>query len=138
MFATVAGGTDSGRLDATVAAPGPHDFAVRELSVSSGEDHLTLAAAIASRAQRVVTIMIRPSAGQDGRKVVPIYGIVKSYFGKIVGQASRMRLADGHVCFALRADLGEANRQVGLGPIPVASTCSEIRALCGAVHTGKP
>jgi len=84
LFATVAGGTDSGRLDATVAAPGPHDFAVRELSVSSGEDHLTLAAAIASRAQRVVTIMIRPSAGQDGRKIVPICGIVKSYFGKIV------------------------------------------------------
>ena len=29
MIVTVAGPTQAGRIDATVAAPGPHDFAVR-------------------------------------------------------------------------------------------------------------
>jgi hypothetical protein len=49
-------------MDARIAAPGPHDFAVRA-AFSSGEDHLTPQRPIASHAQRIVTIAKRPSGG---------------------------------------------------------------------------
>jgi hypothetical protein len=87
FLAPVAGGTYRQR-SARVAAPGPHDFAVR-CQRFVGCKHLTFAASIASRAQRVVTTMIRPSAGQDGDNIVLICVIVKCHFGKLVWRAKR-------------------------------------------------
>src|SRR6266516_2641088 len=54
------------RLSASVAAPGPHDFAVR-LGVFVRREKLVpdAKASTASRAPRVVTIMIRPSCGHE-------------------------------------------------------------------------
>src|SRR5262245_29899516 len=54
-------------IDARVAAPGPHDFAVRCASVSPGEGSPSPAAAIASRAQRYVTIAHTPLLRGAGR-----------------------------------------------------------------------
>ena len=51
FFATVAKPAQAGRIDATVAAPGPHDFAVRR-RVSPGAKRLTRQASIATRATR--------------------------------------------------------------------------------------
>src|SRR5205823_1163204 len=47
-------------LSASIAAPGPHDFAVRSRTI-----RLWTAASIASRAPRVVTMAIRPSGGHE-------------------------------------------------------------------------
>jgi hypothetical protein len=49
------------RVDASIAASGPHDFIVRLTACSSG----TPQASIASRAQRIVTIAKRPSIGRE-------------------------------------------------------------------------
>src|ERR1700733_15086962 len=49
------------RVDASIAASGPHDFIVRLTARSSGAPQ----ASIASRAQRVVTIAKRPSIGRE-------------------------------------------------------------------------
>src|SRR5215207_4759579 len=55
------------------AAPEPHDLTVR-----SGYIRLWTAASIASRAQRVVTMAIRPSGGHEtGILIILIYRIVK-------------------------------------------------------------
>ena len=67
----------SRKIDATVAAPGPHDFAVRRLRSRPAVNCLTLAASIASRAQRFVTIAIRPLVGAGCPEILPICGIVK-------------------------------------------------------------
>jgi hypothetical protein len=68
------------KLDATVAAPGPHDFCRTRPAISSGERiHLTPAASIASPALRSVTIAKRPSGGHGTRwKIILIFIIVKS------------------------------------------------------------
>ena len=50
----------SKELSASIAAPGPHDFAVRSRTI-----RLWTAASIASRAQRVVTMAIRPSGERE-------------------------------------------------------------------------
>jgi hypothetical protein len=50
----------SHELNASIAAPGPHDFAVRSRTI-----RLWTAASIASRAPRVVTMAIRPSGGHE-------------------------------------------------------------------------
>src|SRR5438093_906395 len=51
----------SRQLSASIAAPGPHDFAVRlGVFVRRDHSHLTPKASTASRAPRVVTIMITP------------------------------------------------------------------------------
>ena len=55
----------SARLGASIAAPGPHDFAVRSRTI-----RLWNAASIASRAQRVVTMAIRPSGGRETAMVI--------------------------------------------------------------------
>jgi hypothetical protein len=61
---------------ARVAAPGPHDFAVRGQPFRPAADLIPfgnqavtpeIAASIASRAQRIVTIAKRPTAGGDTR-----------------------------------------------------------------------
>ena len=57
--------TTAGRLDASVGAPGPRDFAVHSQRRSSGDT----AGTIASRTPRVVTIAIRPPEG-DGMKLL--------------------------------------------------------------------
>jgi hypothetical protein len=49
------------RVDASIAASGPHDFIVRLTARTSGAPQ----ASIASRAQRVVTIAKRPSIGRE-------------------------------------------------------------------------
>src|SRR5262249_18710332 len=54
---------EAGRIDARVAAPGPHDFAVRRGRFAWWQDHLTPATAIASRAQRYVTMRSVPLEG---------------------------------------------------------------------------
>ena len=53
----------SRKIDATVAAPGPHDFAVRCRRYVQRANPPDAAASIASHAQRIVTIMMRPSDG---------------------------------------------------------------------------
>src|SRR2546421_9570881 len=61
----------SRRLSASIAAPGPHDFAVRSRPDFAKRlrrattIRLWRAASIASRAQRVVTMAIRPSGGHE-------------------------------------------------------------------------
>ena len=61
----------SHELDASIAAPGPHDFAVRSRPGFAKRlrrataIRLWRAASIASRAQRVVTMAIRPSGGHE-------------------------------------------------------------------------
>ena len=52
-------------LSASIAAPGPHDFAVRSRTI-----RLWTAASIASRAPRVVTMAIRPSGGRETAGVI--------------------------------------------------------------------
>ena len=54
---------EAGRIDARVAAPGPHDFAVRYRRFVRRETRPALAAAIASRAQRYVTMRSVPPEG---------------------------------------------------------------------------
>ena len=49
-----------GRIDATVAAPGPPDFAVRGAGVRQVKLTSRRPASIAARAQRTVTVAIRP------------------------------------------------------------------------------
>src|ERR1700742_3285579 len=49
------------RIDARVAAPGPHDFAVRCRVLVRRNNPPDAAASIASQAQRIVTIAKRPS-----------------------------------------------------------------------------
>ena len=52
------------------AAPGPHDLTVRSRTI-----RLWTAASIASRAQRVVTMAIRPSGGHEtGTVIILIFG----------------------------------------------------------------
>ena len=53
----------STQLDASTAAPGPHDFAVRHSRSRPVKIHLTRAASIASHTLRSVTIAKRPSVG---------------------------------------------------------------------------
>src|SRR5436190_8841440 len=55
----------SHELNASIAAPGPHDFAVRSRTI-----RLWTAASIASRAPRVVTMAIRPSGGHETALVI--------------------------------------------------------------------
>ena len=52
------------KLDASVAAPEPHDFAVRPGVFVHAKDRADTKASIASRAQRFVTIAKRPSCGR--------------------------------------------------------------------------
>src|ERR1700752_2762855 len=59
----------SRQLDATVAAPGPHDFAVRYGVFVRRKNTPDAAASIASRAQRIVTIAKRPSDGLETARV---------------------------------------------------------------------
>src|SRR5438067_1176342 len=66
------------QLSASVAAPGPHDFAVRLGVFVRRQKTPDAKASITSRAPRVVTIMIRPSCGREtGRVIILIYRIVK-------------------------------------------------------------
>jgi hypothetical protein len=66
----------SHRLSASIAAPGPHDFAVRSRPGFAKRlrrataIRLWRAASIASRAQRVVTMAIRPSDGRETAWVI--------------------------------------------------------------------
>ena len=55
------------RLDARVAAPGPHDFAVRRERFARRASPPDATASIASRAQRFVTTAKRPSVGAGRR-----------------------------------------------------------------------
>ena len=55
----------SQELDASIAAPGPHDFAVRLGVFVRRQKTPDAKASITSRAPRVVTIMIRPSCGRE-------------------------------------------------------------------------
>ena len=66
------------RLSASIAAPGPHDFAVRPGVFVRRQKTPDAKASTASRAPRVVTIMIRPSCGHEtGAVIILIYRIVK-------------------------------------------------------------
>jgi hypothetical protein len=56
------------RVDASIAASGPHDFIVRLTARTSGAPQ----ASIASRAQRVVTIAKRPSIGRETRRALKV------------------------------------------------------------------
>src|SRR5438105_2373839 len=68
----------SRQLSASIAAPGPHDFAVRFGVFVRREKTPDAKASITSRAPRVVTIMIRPSCGREtGAVIIPISRIVK-------------------------------------------------------------
>jgi hypothetical protein len=60
----------SQELDASVAAPGPHDFAVcgKRSRPARFSSRLKLSPSIASRAQRVVTIAKRPSLSGHGTR----------------------------------------------------------------------
>ena len=49
MIVTVAKPAQAGRIDATVAAPGPHDFAVRSFAVVGVPETRDIAASIAFR-----------------------------------------------------------------------------------------
>ena len=66
----------SHELSASIAAPGPHDFAVRSRPGFAKRlrrataIRLWRAASIASRAQRVVTMAIRPSGGHETARVI--------------------------------------------------------------------
>src|SRR5207248_11278033 len=65
-------------LSASIAAPGPHDFAVRLGVFVRRQKTPDAKASITSRAQRVVTIMIRPSCGREtSRVIILISRIVK-------------------------------------------------------------
>src|SRR6185369_8089311 len=64
------------RIDATVAAPGPHDFAVRGRCLVRQETRLTPAASIASRAQRYVTMRSAPPEECGTGRVVTEIGIL--------------------------------------------------------------
>ena len=55
----------SRQLSASIAAPGPHDFAVRLGVFVRRKKTPDAKASIASRAQRVVTMAIRPSGGRE-------------------------------------------------------------------------
>src|SRR5205823_1498343 len=55
----------SQELSASIAAPGPHDFAVRLGVFVRRQKTPDAKASITSRAPRVVTIMIRPSCGRE-------------------------------------------------------------------------
>src|SRR5438046_7505147 len=68
----------SQELDASIAAPGPHDFAVRLGVFVRRKKTPDAKASITSRAPRVVTIMIRPSCGREtGGVIILISRIVK-------------------------------------------------------------
>src|SRR5207248_2457502 len=68
----------SRQLSASIAAPGPHDFAVRLGVFVRRQKTPDAKASITSRAPRVVTIMIRPSCGREtGAVIILIYRIVK-------------------------------------------------------------
>src|SRR2546430_2356663 len=68
----------SRQLSASIAAPGPHDFAVRLGVFVRRQKTPDAKASITSRTPRVVTIMIRPSCGREtGRVIVLISRIVK-------------------------------------------------------------
>ena len=80
MLATVAVPARAGRIDARVAAPGPHDFAVR-CGVSSGAEAPDAASVHRNPRQRVVTIAIRPlMEARDGGNIVLICVNVKRIF----------------------------------------------------------
>src|SRR5438034_9253072 len=57
-------------LSASIAAPGPHDFAVRPGVFVRRKKTPDAKASITSRAPRVVTIMIRPSCGRETSGVI--------------------------------------------------------------------
>ena len=67
MFATVACGIDFHKLDASVGASGPHDFAVRKSALSSAAPP----ASIASR-PAFVTIASRPSCGTGPNRYISV------------------------------------------------------------------
>src|SRR2546427_10564628 len=68
----------SHELSASIAAPGPHDFAVRLGVFVRRQKTPDAKASTASRAPRVVTIMIRPSCGREtGRVIILISRNVK-------------------------------------------------------------
>ena len=76
FLVTVAVPAQAGRIDARVAAPGPHDFAVRQrrfAQVNGSPERQP--AAIASRAQRSVTMRIAPLRGA-GRECITKIGIL--------------------------------------------------------------
>src|SRR5205085_9185802 len=58
------------QLSASIAAPGPHDFAVRPGVFVRRQKTPDAKASITSRAPRVVTIMIRPSCGRETGEVI--------------------------------------------------------------------
>ena len=68
LFATVTLQDRFHKLGASIAAPGPHDFAVRLRLSSSAKCAPDTKASIASPAQRIVTIAKRPSCGPGWRK----------------------------------------------------------------------
>jgi hypothetical protein len=73
LVVTVSRQRTAADLTPAYAAPEPHDLTVR-----SGNIRLWTAASIASRAQRVVTMAIRPSCGHEtGMVIVLIFGNVK-------------------------------------------------------------
>src|SRR5256885_8216964 len=66
------------QLSASIAAPGPHDLAVRLGVFVRRQKTPDAKASTASRAPRVVTIMIRPSCGREtGGVIILIFGIAK-------------------------------------------------------------
>src|SRR5688572_33507443 len=65
LVVTVASGIAPADFSPAYAAPGPHDLTVRSRTI-----RLWTAASIASRAQRVVTMAIRPLCGRETALVI--------------------------------------------------------------------
>src|SRR5437764_5506563 len=72
-------------IDATVAAPGPHDFAVRCGRFVRRENPPDAAASIAFRILRAVTIAIRPSSARNDWSYATDLGLLKGAIFFILG-----------------------------------------------------
>ena len=112
----------SANLGTSIAAPEPHDFAVRPGVFVRRNNSPDAKTSIASRAQRFVTIAKRPSCGRGtGGEVPLIWGFGKAEYFFFLGLT---------IFPIIRIDLPDAPTKAGLGDAAHTPTNSEINAHC--------